>query len=221
MNCQEYWDNLPQRGHEITEAQSAHVAECPNCAAQSEAHRALAAGLRWMGDESRQTEAPPRVEVGLLAAYRLQAGRQMRPALVRRSWWTPVFAWASAAAAMVALAVVLTHGYQPGYAKPTVASPHHTAQPQVQTAALSSMDADSDDDSATLGEGFVRLPNAAPIEPDEETYVVRVEAPVSDLIASGLPMSEEHASETRQADLLYGSDGTPRAVRLVSDGGTY
>jgi hypothetical protein len=34
MNCQEFWDHLPQRGHDITEAQAGHLAECAPCAAQ-------------------------------------------------------------------------------------------------------------------------------------------------------------------------------------------
>jgi len=43
MNCQEFWDRLPQRGHDITEAQAAHLAECATCTAQWAPHRALAA----------------------------------------------------------------------------------------------------------------------------------------------------------------------------------
>jgi len=219
MNCQEYWDNLPQRGHELTEAQSAHLAECPGCAAQAGAHRSLAAGLHSMGEEWRKTEAPARVEAGLMAAYRLQSGHRMRPQL-QHSWWKPVMAWASAAAAMVALAAVLIHGYQPDSAKPTVAAPHRTAQPAVQTARVVPMVADPDDDSAVLGDGFVRLPNAAPIDPDEEWYLVRVEAPVSDMIANGVAVNADQVSGTVLADWAYASDGTPRAVRLVPDGGS-
>jgi len=49
MNCQEFWDHLPQRGHDITEAQTAHLAECAICAAQWAPHRALAAGLQARG----------------------------------------------------------------------------------------------------------------------------------------------------------------------------
>jgi hypothetical protein len=201
----------------MSEAQSAHLSECPHCAAQADAHRALAAGLRSMGEEWRQTEAPARVEVGLMAAYRAQTGYRTRKNS-QPTWWKPVLVWASAAAAMIVLAMGLARGFQTSGLKPTVAAPHRAAQPTVQTAA---MDSDSESDTSLLGQGFVRLPNAAPIEPDEEWYYVRVEAPGSDLIASGLTVSEEHASETLLADVAYGSDGTPRAVRLVNDGGTY
>jgi len=216
MNCQEFWEHLPQRGHDITEAQAAHLADCVTCAAQWAPHRALAAGLHSIGEEWRQTEAPPRVEAGLLAAFRSQTGYQVQRSLAR-SWWTPVVAWASAAAATIALAVVLVRGYQPAPARPgTVAAPHRTAQPLVQTAAA----ADPDDDTSALGEGFVRLPNAPRIEPNEDYNVVRVEVPGSAMIEAGVSLGEDRAAETVLADVALAADGTPRAVRLVPDGGT-
>jgi hypothetical protein len=219
MKCQQYWEDPPQRGHEITEEQAAHLAECANCATQWQAHQALASGLRSLGEEWRKLEAPGRVEAGLMSAFRLQAGFQVRRT-VERSWWTPVLAWASAAAAMVALAAFLIRGYQPAPEKPgTVAAPHHTARPEVLVAAA--VDADSEDESAILGEGFVRLPNAAPIDPNESFDVVHVEAQGSELIAMGVSLSEDRAAETLAADFALGADGTARAVRLAPDGGTY
>jgi hypothetical protein len=219
MNCQEYWDNLPQRGHEISEAQAAHLADCEACAQEWRAHRALASGLHAMGEEWRKEEAPQHVEAGLLAAFRSQAGFRARRA-VGRSWWTPVLAWASAAAAMIAMAALLMRGYQPAPEKPgTVAAPHHAARSEVLVATV--VDADSDDESAILGEGFVRLPNAAPLDPNESYDVVKLEAPGSELIAMGVSLSEDRAAETLVADVALGADGTARAVRLVSDGGTY
>jgi len=214
MNCQEFLDHLPQRGHDISEAQAAHLADCAACSA----YRALAAGLRSMGEEWRKVEAPARVEAGLMAAFRVQVGAQGRNG-VSRTWWTPVFAWASAAAATVALAIVLVRGYQPGPAKPsTVAAPHRAAQPIVQVAMT---EADSDDDSTVFGDGFVRLPNAPRSEPNEDFNVVRVEVPGSAMIEAGISLGEDRAKETVLADVALASDGTPRAVRLVADGGSY
>jgi len=220
MNCQEFWNNLPQRGGDITEEQTGHLAECAACAALWAPHRALSAGLQSMGEEWRKVEAPPRVEAGLIAAFRAQSGFQA-PRSIRHSWWTPVIAWASAAAATIALAVVLIRGYQPGPATPgNVAAPHHTAQSVAQTAAVAPWDADSDDDSSVLGEGFIRLPNAPRIEPNEDYNVVRVELPGSAMIAMGVSVSEDRAAETVLADVALASDGTARAVRLVSEDGT-
>ena len=215
MNCQEFWDHLPQRGQGITEAQTAHLAECVTCAAQWAPHRALAAGLHSLSEEWRQTEAPSRVEAGLMAALRSQAGyRAQRP--LARSWWTPVVAWASVAAATIALAAVLVRDYRPAPARPgTVAAPHRAVLPVAEMASA------EDDDASALGEGFVRLPNAPRIEPNEDYNVVRVEVPGSAMIEAGISLGEDRAAETVLADVALASDGTPRAVRLVPDGGTY
>ena len=213
MNCQEFWNQFPQRGHDVSAEQSVHLAECPACAAQWEAHRALAAGLQSIAEEWRRTAAPPRVETGLRAAFRLQArSRQMR----QPSWWVPVLAWGGAAAAMIILAFTLVGGWQPD----TVAAPHHANQ-LAQEVASATPDAEADDDSSVLGDGFVRLPNAARIGPNEDYNVVRFEVPGSTIIALGLAVSEEHASETVLADVALGSDGMARAVRLVPEGGSF
>ena len=230
MNCQEFWDHLSLQGQEITETQAAHLAACATCAAQWKQHGDLADWLRSCGEEWRQVEAPARVETGLMAAYRAQAGPRVRSSFSRppyskppysKQWWTPVFAWASAAAATVALATVLSRGYQPAPVRPgTVAAPSRTTQPKVQVATVA-LQADSEDDSAVYGEGFVRLPNAPRSEPNEDFNVVRVEVPGSAMIEAGISLGEDRARETVLADVALASDGTPRAVRLVSDGGTY
>jgi len=224
MNCQEFWNSLPRQGRNITGEQARHVAECPPCAAAWEPHRALAAGLQSLAEEMRRVEAPARVEAGLTAAFRSHAGfRVRRPA--RLSWWTPVFAWASTAAAMIALAVFLLRSGPPAQRPGTVAAPqHHTAQPIVQSAAVetpapAAADAGQDEDSAGLGDGFIRLPNAERIEPNEDVDVVRVEVAGSEMIAMGLPVSEDRASETLLADVALGPDGMARAVRFVNEGG--
>jgi hypothetical protein len=220
MNCLEFWNNLPLGGRDLTEEQAGHLAECGTCAAQWRPHRSLAAGLQSMGQEWRKLQAPPRLEAGLTAAFRSQAGFQVRRSM-GHSWWTPVFAWTTTAAAMLALAVVLIRGYQPAPARPgTVAAPRHTAQPLMQTAVAAS-DADSDDDASVLGDGFIRLPNAPRIGPNEDYNLVRVEVPGSAMIAMGVSVGEDRATETVVADVALGPDGTARAVRLVSDGGTF
>jgi hypothetical protein len=222
MNCHDFWDNLPPSCRQLTAPQAEHLAVCAACATQWEPHRALAMGLHAMGQEWRKQEAPPRVEAGLTAAFRSQTAFQVRRSL-HHSWWTPVFAWASAAAAMVALAVLTMHGSHPAPVKPgTVATPRRSVQSMVQTAsAVLPGDADTDDAASVLGDGFVRLPNAPSIDPNEDFNVVRVEVPGSAIIAMGVSVSEERASETLLADVALGADGTARAVRLVPDSGTF
>ena len=45
--------------------------------------------------------------------------------------------------------------------------------------------------------------------------LVRVTVPASTLQLAGLPVREDQLSQTIQADLLLGDDGTPRAIRFV------
>ena len=220
MNCQEFWDHLPQRGNDITEAQTVHLAECSTCKSQWVPHQALAAALHSAGEEWRKMEAPPRVEMGLMAAFRAQQGSAIRRS-VSYSWWKPVFAWASAAAATIVVAGLLIRGNQPSPTTPRrVATPHRVTQPSVQMASVVPADADSDDDAALLGEGFVRLPNTPRMEPNEDYNVVRVELPSSAVIDAGIALSDDQTAGTVLADVALASDGTPRAVRVVSDGGS-
>ena len=48
--------------------------------------------------------------------------------------------------------------------------------------------------------------------------MVRVEVPVSTLIAWGLPITAENANQSVQADLLLGQDGLARAIRFSPEG---
>lgn len=217
MNCQEFWNSIPQRGP-ISGEQSDHLTDCAACAAAWEPHHRLSKELQALGEQWRTEEAPPRVEAGLMAAFRSQAGYGI-PRLLGRSWWTPVFAWATAAAAMVVMAVVLVRGYQPAPSPGTVAAPRHASRPVVQLADATA-DADSDDDASILGDGFVRLPNTPRIDSSEDFNVVRVEVPGSAMIAMGVSVSEDQAADKLVADVALGPDGTARAVRLVSGGGT-
>ncbi|HUI55816.1 MAG TPA: hypothetical protein VLY04_12645 [Bryobacteraceae bacterium] len=222
MNCQEFWNTAPQPGAEAEVHLASHLAECPACATKWEHQRALAAGLRLVAEEWRSVEAPARVEAGLTAAFRAQKGFERRPA--RSSWWMPVLAWASAAAAMVVVSLFLVRGWQPT-AEPRVplAAPQRTGPVTLEFAAQEQdggAPADMEDDSSGLGNDFIRLPNAARIEPNEDVNLVRVEVPRSTLIALGLTVSEDRTSDSVLADVVLGSDGMARAVRVVDEGGS-
>ena len=63
--------------------------------------------------------------------------------------------------------------------------------------------------------GFILLPNAESISPNEEVDVVRVEVPRSAIVALGLPLTEETATEKVTADIALGADGLAHAVRIL------
>ena len=206
MNCQEFWDAMPELEGGPDREAPPHVRECHACAALLDNQRALAAGLRSVAAGGARVEAPARVEARLLAAFRGQAG--LSDSHTRR-WWTPLAAWAATAAVVAAAAVLLfVHQRQPA--------------PQPLTATeLAAMDwsdgwQEEGDAGAAPGE-FIPLPNAARLAPSEDVNLVRVEVPRSTMIALGYPVAADRAAELVQADVVLGSDGLARAVRFLDE----
>ena len=62
---------------------------------------------------------------------------------------------------------------------------------------------------------FYPLPEAEALPAVENAMVVRVQLPVSSLQLMGVPVGEERADASVQADLLLGQDGLARGVRLA------
>jgi anti-sigma factor RsiW len=194
MNCQEFWNTIPELGD--LEGNT-HLSECPACAARMSRHRELEAGFRAVAAGFRRVEAPPRVEARLRAAFRRQTGGENR-ATTRR--WIPVVTWAAAFAAMFALAAFLVRDRQPEAVRPPVQRAVELAMLQPQ--------ADSD--------GFIPLPNSVGLAADEDDVnLVRVEVPRSAMIALGLDVSADRAEELVEADVMLGSNGIARAVRFL------
>ena len=216
MTCVEFWNHLSEGGLEASPG-SGHLAECADCAARWDRQQALEAGLRLVAAEMRGEEAPARVEAGLVAAFRVQAGLKRRRALSDFRWM-PALTWASAAAATVVLALVLMHGWRPAPASVApVAAPHRMAIAP-EAVELAGVPADRvDEDTYGPDSDFIPVPNAARIEPNEDVHLVRVEATRSAMMALGIVVGAENASDTVVADVVLGSDGMARAVRLVND----
>jgi len=72
-------------------------------------------------------------------------------------------------------------------------------------------------DVAADNDGFIPLPNAEQIAPDENVNVVRVEVPRSAMLAVGLTVSADPRSESVEADVKMGSNGLARAVRFLNE----
>ncbi len=197
MSCREFWENgmgAPQ-----------HLRECPACAAAHERERRLAAGLKALRPLWRRTEAPEHIERRLVAEFR----RSFHPAPPpRKSGWIPAMAWGVGVAATVVLALALVQSRQP--------QPLRTAPPRaIELAAADA--ADPADAALSYGEGFIPLPNAEQIDPEEEVDMVRVAVPRSAIAAMGIPVNEDAAPEQVEADVVLGADGMARAVRVLND----
>lgn len=211
MNCQEFWNAMPQSVDAAELANHEHLQRCEPCAVRLRSQLALKQGLRAVAGKLRRIEAPARVEARLVAAFRAQSGiaasgsRSFRG----RAPWMPVLTWAAAVAAVFALAVLLIRGRQPDLPAPAV-----SRGPEL---ALNTMPAEFGNvDGASLVEsGFIPLPNAAQIDPNEEVNLVRVEVPRSAMIALGYDVKPEEASDSVKADVMLGNDGLARAVRFL------
>ncbi len=208
MNCQEFWDRMPELSNQLLRDESEHLAGCSACAGEWQRQRALASGIHRLAEDWQQVEAPARVEAGLVAAFRAhQSGRVVE--MPTRHMWMPL-ASGIAAALLVGIGLLLLRD-QPAPA------PRHSAPAAVEwAAAMAPADATADDDSPD-SDGFIPLPNAERIAPDEDVNVVRVEVPRSAMLAVGLPVSAEQSTELVEADVKMGPDGLARAVRFVNE----
>jgi hypothetical protein len=133
--------------------------------------------------------APGHIEERLRMEFRRQKRRR------KLVTWTP---WLGAAvAASIALLVWVRSE-----------SPKPVPAPAVAVHAVAPVAEEETD-------GFYPLPEAEALPAVENAMVVRVQLPVSSLQLMGVPVNEDSADLSVQADLLLGQDGLARAVRLV------
>lgn len=154
-------------------------------------HRELLEDLRALA-ALEPREAPKHLEERLRIEFRRRNRRRKLAA------WIPMSSIAAAAAAVALF--FWAHQDKPKLAPPVT-----------PVAAVSAAPALEDDTDAS----FYPLPEAEALPAVENAMVVRVQLPVSSLQLMGVPVAEERAGASVQADLLLGQDGLARAVRLV------
>ena len=201
MNCQEFWKRLskpPGTELDLGGEHRAHLAECVACSAHLARQQELAQGLRRLAESHSGLRAPGRLEGRLLRAFRAHNGVTVGR---ERSAWLVPLCWATAAALLLAAGLFLTSTRQP--------APPRGVEAVVEMAM-------ADPDGATPdAEGFIPLPNAERIAPNEDVNLVRMEVPRSTMMALGFSVSEDQVAEPVEADVLLGSDGLARAVRFL------
>jgi len=216
MKCEEFATAGLDLGSEgidnpLQQAAREHMRNCTHCEALHENWQALRADLRLLGRESRDAEAPSRVEMRLRQDFRTKhTTMKTRRAAVAATW-----ALAAAAVLVVTLSWVHWRGE-----KNNIAAIHSSG-----TAITSNRGNVPDlqaDPSTDIGEtivasndsgDFTLLPGSVPSSM-EGAMVVHVEMQRAALGALGLTVNEEHAADLIQVDLLVGDDGQPQAVRL-------
>jgi hypothetical protein len=94
MNCQKFEGlaNELARGQmmevELRSEAEGHSANCPSCSAQLRDHEMLSHGLRLLGTEMNELQAPNQLEAGLLSAFReAQVVKQLPVSRNHRRYW--------------------------------------------------------------------------------------------------------------------------------------
>jgi hypothetical protein len=198
MTCDQFWNG------ELTGLE--HLDECRACAARFGQQERLATGLRALAAQMRRVEAPARVERNLIAGFRAQT--QLSGVARPAPSWRTLGACAAAILVTAGLAFLVSRPYQPEPAVrlPKTATQLAAVELPAEYAFLEAEDAN----------GFIPLANAAGVASNEPLDVVRLEVPLSTMMALGFTVTAERASERVQADFMLGEDGMARAVRFLN-----
>lgn len=205
------------------ESALAHAESCHACAALLSQVEWLDFGLLETAEKATGRQASPRVEAALLEEF-----RRTKDVAARKQIGWRLAALATAAALFLALGLTLRHiGWSSSASVPTVGAQSSLETSQTKSATstdpaqLGSASADADDgeesgETADAG-SFLPLPYADDSAAVDGGAIVRVELPRAALASFGLPVAEVGGGERVLADLIVSVDGTPEAIRLVSD----
>jgi hypothetical protein len=225
-------DRAGTSGAALRESVLAHAESCHTCAALLTQVEWLDFSLLGVAESAAGCQASPRVEAAMLEEF-----RRTKDVAARRQIRRRLAAMAAAAALFLALGLSLRHRGLPLPASaPDVAvqSPHKT--PQLSSAPADdstrptapagnpsvarrhSTPSDPNDAGETAdAASFVRLPYADDSVALDGGAIVRVELPRATLASFGLPVAEFGDTQRILADLVVSADGTPEAIRLVSE----
>jgi len=216
MDCVEFneiyhdLDRPGTSGFRFRERALAHAESCSSCGLLLTDGEALDFALHSLSQHNAGREAPPRVEAALLREFQAS-----KAAGSRRRVHGQLAALGAAAAILLALGLGVQHriASQPHKATPQEANLATTPGAEGSAAAAQNEAAVSEADAKE----FVPLPYADDPAALEGGAIVRVTLPRSALPSFGLPIRESDGTDRVFADLLVSEDGTPQAIRLVSD----
>lgn len=199
MDCDQFaaalpdLDRLGARGGELRAAALAHAESCDRCAELLTESEWLDFSLHSLAANDANRAAPPRVELLLLERFR----REKTFAVRRRLRWQ-LSVWGAAAAALLAVGLSVHYGF--------LAHPSGKAMDNPSSAAP------RESDEAA----FTPLPYADDPLTLEGAAVVRVALSGPALASLGVPATEVGDADRILADLVVSADGTPQAIRFVS-----
>lgn len=199
-------DRPGTKGAVLRESAQEHAESCSGCAQLLTETESLDLALRSLALQEADQQASQRLEAALVQEFR----RAKAAAGGRRVRWQVV---ALGIAAVALLAFGLSIYQRPGKPKVVAEQPSASSPPgQVAGAAGQSEPAEVEDWS-----NFVPLPYGADPVGAEEGAVVRVELSRASLASLGVSWTALESEEPVLADLVVSEDGTPQAIRLVSE----
>jgi len=218
MDCAQFEElvhdlDRPRTPAALRESALAHAERCARCAWLMTETEALDFSLRGLAGEDIGLEASPRLEEALLSEFR----RKKAAASRRRIAWQLV-ALGAAAAIALAVGISLRHRLAPvvksaGTEQAVTVRPSASQGSVAQTAEQPAAMQAGDSEYATE---FVPLPYADDSAMADGGAVVRVVLSRSALASLGVPVADAGDTSSIPADLVVSEDGTPQAIRLVS-----
>jgi hypothetical protein len=212
-------------GYRFSERALSHAEACPRCAALLTEGEALDFALRNLAERSAEWVASPRIEANLLRQF-----QQVKLAGSRQKIRKQFAILGVAAAFLLALGIGVHQRITSvertgsldaanGTVSPAVGTTTHavadvSAAPGESTSAASASANQADENE--YAEEFVPVPYADDPAALEGGAIVRVTLPRSALASFGLPITESEGTDRVSADLIVSQDGTPQAIRLVS-----
>jgi hypothetical protein len=193
----------------------AHAESCERCAQLLTDVERLDSALRLVAADQRAERpgdlARSRIETALMAEF-----RAVKKGATRRN-----VAWQAAAVAAVAI-VLFTTGWALRHFAPAsietrpgvegnggAGGSSPAASPQQTYAVVAENESEN-------GARFIRLPSAGDGSAMEDDAIVRAVLPRSALASLGFPVGDLSSTEAVPVELVVSEDGTPEAIRLVS-----
>jgi hypothetical protein len=216
-------------GFRFRERALAHAESCASCGALLTNGEALDFALRNLALQSDGSTASRRVEAALLREF-----QRVKRVGQQRKIYRQLAILSTAAAILLALGlgvhyriVSKTRNSPPQVASEVTAPAETPVAPATATLPNSSKAVSAantqnkpanvnEPDDSEYAEEFVPVPYADDPAALEGGAIVRVTLPRSALASFGLPITESDGTERVSADLVVSQDGTPQAIRLVT-----
>ena len=220
MDCAQFEELLHDldrpgtQGAALREQALAHAESCGRCARLVTESEALDFSLRMLAGEEAGKEAPAGLEHALMHEF-----RRAKAVASRRTMAWRMVALGAAAAIALALGFSLRHGRVPGAKSSSgteQAGTVGTNPSQVNVAQIEQQPAASQQDDSEYATDFVPLPYADDSAMADGGAVVRVVLSRSALASLGVPVADVGDTNPIPADVVVSEDGTPQAIRLVS-----